>query len=297
MEDAPLFSRVQCLPIAEYDFIIFDNHGDGLCCTHGDGHYDISYQGLPVGSGGEFEKRDNVAFGECVEAVTESKCAEEGKVSFDLEIIFDDYPGETSWELVNDCTQELVAEGSNYEFHKPLIKEMCIEDTKHTFSILDSHGDGICCEHGKGSFHAEYKGVTVVDGSEFKNKVSKTFGDGECGELPSKCLSEGKVPFDLDIHFDHYPEETSWSLINECTKELVAEGSGYNGNEDLSEELCIEDAKHTFSIFDSHLDGLCCDHGNGEYHAEYKGLTLLDGADFTDKETKTFGDCPTIDAV
>ena len=157
---------MHCLSLAKYDFIIFDNYGDGICCKNGDSHHDISYQGLPCRSSGEFEKRDNLTFGECVESITESMCAAEGKVSSDLEIILDDYTGETLWELVNGCTQEVVPQGSNYEFHEPLTKEMCIEDVKHMFLIFDLH-DGLCCDHGIGEYHAEYKGVTVVQGSEF----------------------------------------------------------------------------------------------------------------------------------
>ena len=44
-----------CLPEGPaYTFIIFDTWGDGICCDYGNGSFTISYDGVQVGSGGDF---------------------------------------------------------------------------------------------------------------------------------------------------------------------------------------------------------------------------------------------------
>ena len=37
-----------------YEFIIYDSYGDGMCCAYGNGYYNVYYDGMLIGSGGEF---------------------------------------------------------------------------------------------------------------------------------------------------------------------------------------------------------------------------------------------------
>jgi hypothetical protein len=41
-----------------YDWIIYDDYGDGICCDEGDGYFEVSYNGELVCEGGEFEYED-----------------------------------------------------------------------------------------------------------------------------------------------------------------------------------------------------------------------------------------------
>jgi V8-like Glu-specific endopeptidase len=43
-----------CLPDGCYDFTINDSYGDGICCTYGNGSYDLSSGGTSLASGGQF---------------------------------------------------------------------------------------------------------------------------------------------------------------------------------------------------------------------------------------------------
>ncbi len=50
-----------------YDFTIYDAFGDGICCSYGNGYYEVYYEGGLVGSGAEFGASETVPFiGSCV---------------------------------------------------------------------------------------------------------------------------------------------------------------------------------------------------------------------------------------
>jgi len=55
-----------CLPPkCDYTFTIYDNWGDGICCSFGSGSYTVTYDNAEVGSGGSFTSSESVDFG-CV---------------------------------------------------------------------------------------------------------------------------------------------------------------------------------------------------------------------------------------
>jgi hypothetical protein len=72
-----------------YDFTIYDAYGDGICCSYGNGYYNVYYNGGLVGSGGTFGASETVGFigggcvlpngaccvdGSCVATNTEPEC-------------------------------------------------------------------------------------------------------------------------------------------------------------------------------------------------------------------------------
>jgi hypothetical protein len=85
---------------------------------------------------------------------------------FIIEIAFDFYPEETSWELVDD-NGTTVASGSGYD-GTPLNLEVCVAQGCYDFTILDEYGDGICCAWGDGSYTVTNpNGAVVAAGGEF----------------------------------------------------------------------------------------------------------------------------------
>lgn len=56
------------------------------------------------------------------------------------------------------------------------------------------------------------------------------------------CLNiPGKVLLEVDILTDKYPEETSWSLRNECKDEVIMTGSGYSQQRtQYEEDYCVD---------------------------------------------------------
>lgn len=62
----------------------------------------------------------------------------------------------------------------------------------------------------------------------------------------------------LNLIFDFYSSETDWTITEEGTNNVVAQGGNYPDNQpDLTEEICLEpDACYVFTISDSFGDGI-----------------------------------------
>lgn len=76
-----------------------------------------------------------------------------GTVNFRIEIALDEYPGETTWEVKNECTNEVVQEGGPYLVPRMQIEEFDLgAPARYTFTIRDEHADGLCCKYGIGDY-------------------------------------------------------------------------------------------------------------------------------------------------
>lgn len=74
------------------------------------------------------------------------------KLEFTLD--FDNFSGETSWELTENVSGSVVAtSGGTYAAGLDSITEtFLLPDGDYTFTIMDSFGDGICCSWGVGAY-------------------------------------------------------------------------------------------------------------------------------------------------
>lgn len=93
------------------------------------------------------------------------------KVPVNVNILFDNYPTESSWTLVNECTDEVAESGNKYSASDPLDMTKCVPRGRYTFTILDSEGDGICCNFGEGAYKISYDAVGVAVGGEFDRQI------------------------------------------------------------------------------------------------------------------------------
>ncbi len=86
-----------------------------------------------------------------------------------VDLVFDNYPAETSWEIIDQATDIVVAEGSGYtEVGGTVSVDACvIEDACYEFIIYDGAGDGMCCAYGTGSYTVSRAGEVVGTGGEF----------------------------------------------------------------------------------------------------------------------------------
>jgi hypothetical protein len=92
-----------------------------------------------------------------------------------LVLLLDNYPGETTWQVVNgDGTS--VASGGPYDDSEEILYEECLPFAENTFTITDSYGDGICCGYGQGSYKIYWSGALVASGGEYLGSISHTFG-------------------------------------------------------------------------------------------------------------------------
>ena len=103
----------------------------------------------------------------------------ENMVRFEVSVVTDEYPEDTSWTLINDNTGEIVASRSQGSFFEPMMAEIdwvCLDrdGSSYTFEMFDSHQDGLCCDFGFGGYTGFLDGKEVFRGSEFENMSSVT---------------------------------------------------------------------------------------------------------------------------
>jgi hypothetical protein len=203
-----------------------------------------------------------------------------------VNITFDDYPGETSWELYKVSTfgdDVLVMCHGNTDIATPPI-DLCLEGGRYNFTIVDR--DGLCCQPGKkGYYNISVAGEVVVQGSQFEIAETKLFSvrDPTCNHQ-----------VEVDITFDIYPEETSWDIqklgmAGEST--LIA---GYNatfGETTYSGSVCLKDeeGQYRFTIYDTNGDGIGNEiEGAGEYIVILDGQVIAQGSGFDSSESTSF---------
>ena len=96
-----------------------------------------------------------------------------------IEIMTDDYPTETSWQITNHLGEivvsvangtEMVTDFTLYSWEVELIPG------NYTFSIFDTFGDGICCIEGDGYYNLSLGGALFYSGGEFQTEESIEFG-------------------------------------------------------------------------------------------------------------------------
>ncbi len=134
--------------------------------------------------------------------------------------------------------------------------------------------------------------ATCDDGIQNGDETGVDCG-GSCEPCQTGC-TDNEVT--ITITFDNYPEETSWSLVND-SGQTVASGGTYGSQPDgstFSETLCLPDDCYTFTINDTYGDGICCSYGNGSYSVTGSTGTLASGGSFTNSDVTNFclGDPP-----
>jgi hypothetical protein len=86
-----------------------------------------------------------------------------------LELRTDSYPEEISWKITTtDGT--IIYEGMGYTQASQIVNNpVClVPGTQYIFTILDSYGDGICCNQGQGYYHLrDIVGNTIIEGGTF----------------------------------------------------------------------------------------------------------------------------------
>lgn len=161
----------------EYFFTILDAWGDSLCCNAGEGSYEVRLDGEILTQGGqdfgEGGTKDEYIF--TVPDAKQVSCSAgcgSNTVNFELEILTDRYPGDTSWAIDNACGQEIAAGAgyggihTEYGFgHASHTVELC-EGRTYNFTLYDSYGDSICCAYGNGYYKGYVGGALLFQGGE-----------------------------------------------------------------------------------------------------------------------------------
>lgn len=100
-----------------------------------------------------------------------TKCPSSEQALWSLALLTDSNPSETKWLLKQASTNTLMLVGppsdQEYEANMLYEGEVCIrKGYKYVFRILDSGGDGICCDSGDGGFTMSVDGEVFIDRME-----------------------------------------------------------------------------------------------------------------------------------
>ena len=148
--------------------------------------------------------------------------------------IFRKAPGDTAWTgplahldgHASSWSDDDVAVGDTWEyaFRKTLdvladtVQVACGRPL--TFTIRDTWGDGMCCQHGLGRYVVHAGGVIHAEGGAFGAEEATSFTVGQAGEPPAELV----VSLTLDV----FGQETSWDLVDDDTGATLAEGGPYD---------------------------------------------------------------------
>jgi hypothetical protein len=152
-----------------------------------------------------------------------------GRATITIEIFTDNYPSETTWEVV-EWGGGVVASGGPYSDPGTLYTtEVEVNaDSCYDFTIYDSYGDGICCAYGEGYYNVLYEGELFCTGGEFGSSETCTGIGGGC-QWPSgaccvaqECVATNTEPECDDLGGTFYEGEDCFGDPPfECPASLV----------------------------------------------------------------------------
>ena len=97
---------------------------------------------------------------------------------YELELIFDRYGEELTWDL-QDENGHILHQGGDYSGRPEGSVEnipLCLQDGQYTLTLYDAYGDGICCQYGSGSYALyDQDGIIVMEGAEYDREESTIF--------------------------------------------------------------------------------------------------------------------------
>ena len=189
-----------------YTFSIYDVAHDGL--AYYGGYYKIFYDGVEIHEGADFvHSRTSDMFGvKCplsnvpsyspsTSKPTKAFVCEDGQTPFIFEYMSDQFPEETSWNLMDE-NDALVLKGDFYERKNSMYREpFCLDDAKkcYQFIFMDYYEDGT----GPGGYYKIFYGDILIhenEGNFGTNDKSSYFGVECSTNTPSVSSNPSSRP-------------------------------------------------------------------------------------------------------
>ena len=260
-------SCISC-PGIQYQFTIFDSFGDGICCAFGEGSYSVSLDGEVVLSGGDFDSSESGSF-----------CAEDSTACVVVSLVPDNYPGETTWELANAVTGEIIlsGDGTAGSFGTADCVAGCNDAGACNYDATADINDGSCdysCLGCTDSAAANYNPEATVDNGDcvycdpgtfiLNVDMADSFGDGWGG-----------------VEYYLY-DLNSGALVDSGSIETAFIGDGLSTGLDL---ICLAPGCYNFQTigggFDAGEASVTLDDQFGTVYGTVSGTGANYGVDFT----------------
>ena len=176
------------------------------------------------------------------ETVIEEKCH-----LVKLEIEPDQYPEEITWTIENSAG--VIVDDGDYQGG---LIEVC-DNGMYKLTMRDGYGDGF-----DGKYALFVNNVLLKqENGLYIYEETFNFCLGDCPDNDSRQCTE----LFIEINEDDYMSEISWSIKPKYSSLTVAEGRSTKG----FIKLCDASGDYIFTIKDSAGDGICCEHGKGNY--------------------------------
>lgn len=144
-----------------------------------------------------------------------------------VNLTFDNYPEETSWQILNSASQ-VVESGGTYGSQadgSSLTITKCLAAGCYTFKINDTYGDGMCCSYGNGSYTVTSGGTTLASGGNFGASQSTNFCVGTTG-LVSNINTVTEIKQGID--FEMYPNPVKGDVLNVISNDGMKDYKVFN---------------------------------------------------------------------
>jgi len=168
-----------------------------------------------------------------------------------LQITFDDYPEETSWEIRNSSNR-VVYSGGTYGSQadgSTITLSRSLDTGCYTLIVEDAYGDGICCNYGNGSYRlTDSAGGVLASGGSFGDQDNTNFCVGtrtntsiaetvvrKDGITPEIKVFPNPVQSQLMISLPKSIKTANYQLVNPLGQTLM------NGTLQSSGELPVSD--------------------------------------------------------
>ena len=129
----------------------------------------------------------------------------------------------------------------------------------------------------------ENPSVNYATAGTYTATLTVTDADGDAASSQDVIIDAG-IQLEIVIVQDNYPQETSWDVVDEFGN-TVANGDANGGT------VCLADNCHTFTIYDSYGDGICCGYGQGSYSLLLNGVEIASGGEFANSQAVSVN-CP-----
>eukprot|EP00965_Chrysotila_dentata_P052761 1749988-Pleurochrysis_carterae.AAC.10 len=276
-----------------YNFTVYDNGADGLCCAYGDGGVALLVDDELVFSGQNFGAKLEYRFSlplpshpapppaqpQTPPAPPAPPCAPPAPPAppsspsyvVDVLLLTDSFPEETSWQIVNESGVTIAANGPFSRQHTWYNTSQTLQSGSYNLYIVDIYGDGM----DDGKWALLFDDITFASDESFEYYKRVPF------QLPFQPTVEPVQRFqvDIQIYTDNFPEETTWKLMNTAPGLVVAaKGPFSTPMVWVNTTLFIEYGLYTLSFYDSYGDSLAWP---GRWLLHVDGMQIAAGGMFT----------------
>jgi hypothetical protein len=205
-----------------------------------------------------------------------------------LEIVFDNYSSETSWDIADDAGN-ILASGAYAAGTATATETACLSDGMYTLTMYDVYSDGMCCTYGEGSYSlTDAEGNILASGGSFGASESTSFAVGAvalagcmdmtaCNYNAAATEDDGSCAFEalsISLSSNYWSSETGYSISNNLGEVVASMYGSYTNGVDILEEACVVEGCYTMTVTDAFGDGMG---STGAWSVTWNGLSIVSG--------------------